>query len=240
MRPTRRWFCPGAQAIASYVDGVLPGARRSRVQSHLADCAYCRTLVADVVRIGRGTDLPGAPASLAQRATAFVTDGHRRPRRIWITSAALGAAVVCTFIAVTFLRNPQPLAPPSRLAPAAPPIPETRALPPVNRPEPDRVRNQTSSQPSPSVLAPKAGSSVTLWPVRIEWMPVPKAVYYQIRIVTSEGDPVWEGQSNGTSLDLPKDAPLKNGKYFVLLSALMEDGHIRKSNPVNFQIAGSR
>jgi putative zinc finger protein len=237
---TRRWHCPEDGVIAGYVDCTLTETRRSQVQRHLADCGYCRALVADIVKIRREAEVPAAPIALVDKALAVLPSTPRRWRRIWVPVTALGTAAVCTMIAATVLQPPDRLVLPSWSAPAAPIISESGPQPPARTPGREIVRNQTSPQPSPSIISPKAGSAVSGKTVDFHWKAVPHSLYYQVRIVTSEGELVWEGQSTGTHLELPNDAPLNNGKYFVLVSAFMENGRIMKSDPVGFQIASSR
>ena len=63
---TRRgWKCLGEDVIAAYLDGVVNAADRSRIESHLADCEYCRSLVADVVTTQR-SDPPALPLGLTR------------------------------------------------------------------------------------------------------------------------------------------------------------------------------
>lgn len=237
----RRWNCPEDTVIAAYLDCTLTETGRSRVQRHLADCGYCRTLVADIVKIHRQAEVPGAPTALVERALAVLPSAPGRWHRIWVPVSALGTAAVCTMIAATvFLRQPERLALPSLSAPSAPIVSESEPQPPTEATGREIVRNQTSPQLSPSIVSPKPGSVVSRNTVDFRWKTVPHSLYYQVRIVTSEGEVVWESQSTDTYLEVPSDAPLNKGKYFVLVSAFMENGHIMKSDPVKFQIVSSR
>ena len=239
-QPTRRWHCPKDKVIAGYVDGMLTETRTSEVGRHLADCGYCRALVADIVKIGREAEAPAAPDALNEKALAIVPPMTRKWRRIWAPAVALGAFAVCAMIALTLRPPPGRPVVPSRLAPAAPVVSETGPQPSAGTVPGEIVRNQAPPQLSPSIISPKADSAVTRKTLGFYWTAVPHSLYYQVRIVTSEGELVWEGQSNGTRLELPGDTALRNGKYFVLVSAFLENGHVMKSDPVRFQIAGSR
>jgi len=236
----RRWRCPDDREIAGYVDSTLTDARRSRMQRHLADCKDCRALVADVVIIRREADAPVAPTALLQRALDVVPQEPRRWSGIWAPVTALGTVGVCAMIAVMVLRHPERMVVPSGPAPAAHIESESGPKPPTLAPEREIVRNQASSQPSPSIISPKEGSAILRESLSFQWESVPHSLYYRVRIVTSEGEVVWEGESSATHLEPPKDAPIRNGKYFVLISAFMENGRIVKTDPVSFQIASSR
>src|SRR5579863_9652823 len=154
---TRRWHCPEDKVIAAYVDGALTEARRSRVQGHLANCVYCRSLVANIVKIRREADVPAAPTALVNRALAGLPVSPGRWRKIWVPVTALGTAAVCTVIAATvFLRKPEVLILPSRPAPAATVASESGPQPSAGAPGREIVRSQASPQVSPSIISPKA------------------------------------------------------------------------------------
>jgi hypothetical protein len=40
--PHRGWKCPSDEMIASYLDAAVDSPSRSRLESHLTDCEYCR------------------------------------------------------------------------------------------------------------------------------------------------------------------------------------------------------
>src|SRR2546430_11840130 len=65
--PHRGWKCPSDEMIASYLDAVLDSPSRSRLESHLADCEYCRTLVAELAKVQRDREMPSLPPGLMQR-----------------------------------------------------------------------------------------------------------------------------------------------------------------------------
>jgi hypothetical protein len=72
------------------------------------------------------------------------------------------------------------------------------------------------------------------------WKTVPHSRYYEIHVVTSEGDLVWEGQSEASVLRPPADLRLNDGSYFVWITAYLESGREAKSAPVKFSLASSR
>jgi len=67
-------------------------------------------------------------------------------------------------------------------------------------------------------------------------MRISHARSYEIRIVASDGDLVWEGQTETSSLRLPPGVALKDGSYFVWITAYLQDGRSAKSSPVPFLI----
>jgi hypothetical protein len=70
--------------------------------------------------------------------------------------------------------------------------------------------------------------------LEIRWHEVPDALYYQVRLVTPEGDLVWQGDATEAHIALPERLALEHGKYFVLLSAVMDSGRSRKAPSVGF------
>jgi len=235
-RRTGGWFCPDTNLIAAYLDGSLEDARRARLESHLSDCEYCRSLVGDVGKMQREA-APAAPPALVGKALDLVPQTSGRSRWIFAPLAAAGA-VACTVVAALLLRTPEHPALPLAPTPAAPLIAKAGPLPKVSTQE--TVRKLTPPQPLPSVISPRADSVLSGRSVDFRWKTVRHARYYQVQIVTFEGEPVWQGRSAGTNLSLPGDLVLKDGKYFVWISAMMENGRVEKSDPVGFRIASSR
>jgi hypothetical protein len=234
----RRWNCPSEEMLASYLDGAMGSEGRGRIESHLVDCEYCRSLVADVVRLQRFDAAP-LPLDLTQKAIALVAPKSRRPRWIlWPAAAMAGTAFVV--IATFMLRSPQQLIVPSPSAPAAPVIAKSEPAPTVRRPDRDIVRKLAPTSLSPILIFPKRDSVVAREQLEFKWKPVPRSRYYDIHVVTSDGDMVWAGQSDRVVLKLPGDLTLKDGPYFVWISAYLDDGRVQKSAPVRFLVTASR
>ena len=51
VRNRRPDACPDAEELAAFVDRRLPAADREKMERHLAECANCRELFAEVVRL---------------------------------------------------------------------------------------------------------------------------------------------------------------------------------------------
>ena len=235
---TRRgWRCLGDGVIAAYLDGVVNAADRSRIESHLADCEYCRSLVADVVTTQR-LDPPALPLGLTQRAIALVDPRARRGRWILLPAAAMAGVAFVVVVTLT-LRSPRQLIVPAPSAPAAPVI--AKAEPASTRPPvADVVRELTSAVVLPSVIFPKSDQVVTHDHLEFRWKAVPRSHYYKLHVVTPEGEPVWEAQSETAFLKVPSDVTLREGRYFVWISAYLDDGRVQESAVIRFQVAASR
>jgi hypothetical protein len=86
------------------------------------------------------------------------------------------------------------------------------------------------------LISPRDGSVTGLNKLVFRWKPVAGARYYEINVVTSEGDPVWQGKSSKTNANLSPGAALKDGTYFVWITAYLADGRLHKSAPVSFVV----
>ena len=89
------------------------------------------------------------------------------------------------------------------------------------------------------LLEPRSGAIVRSNGLRFRWKPVSKAVYYEIRVVNSEGDPVWRAESAEPAAQVAGNVSLMAGKYFVWVTAHLNDGRTLKSETIAFQIASS-
>jgi anti-sigma factor RsiW len=100
--------------IGDYVDEALDSGRRAEVEQHLASCAQCRTLVADLTEIRRvaaSLEQREPPARAWQRIDRAIqlepTRGARwRSPLIWLAAAA--ALAVSTYVGVRYGRQPAP------------------------------------------------------------------------------------------------------------------------------------
>ena len=238
-QPKRGWNCPNASAVAAYVDCTLGDTDRARLLRHLAGCGYCRTLMVDIIKLQRAADLPEAPAALIERVLALGSSASERRSWKWVAVTTAGT-LACAAIAMMILEKPQTLSIPGWPVPAVPVISKSE---PAVSPGPARtglVRNLTALESVPTITFPPAGKVIARERLEFHWNEVPDSLHYEVRILTSEGDLIWEGDSSKTDVKLPTDLPLAAGKYFVLVSAVMKNGHLRKSDPVAFQVASSQ
>ena len=237
--PHRGWKCPSDEMIASYLDAVLDSPSRSRLESHLADCEYCRTLVAELAKVHRDREMPSLPPGLMQRAVALVPAKSTRMHWLWAPAAAMAGTAFLVITSVV-LRSPEQLIIPSPSAPPGPVIAKSEPAPTLSAPAHEVVRKPSSADLLPIVVSPHRGSIVARERLEFQWKTVPHSRYYEIHVVTSEGDLVWEGQSVESVLQPPADVTLIDGSYFVWITAYLENGREAKSAPVKFSLASSR
>jgi len=113
--------CLDAETAAAFVDEALSSRERSRLESHVADCARCQTLVAAIAR----TLPPPAPRVW-----------WRKPAVAWLAPIAVAAAAIIVWVTLPRQDVPQPVAQMTRDAAPAPPqvSHDTAAPPPVAAP----------------------------------------------------------------------------------------------------------
>jgi hypothetical protein len=100
------------------------------------------------------------------------------------------------------------------------------------------LRKPQLSEALPLMLSPRRDSAVGREQLEFSWTPVSRSRYYEISVVTSDGDLLWEGQTEKSVLHLPSEVVLKRGSYFVWVTAYLADGRVAKSSPVRFVVKG--
>ena len=235
--PTRRWTCPDDQTIAAYVDDALSQNRRAGVEFHLSKCERCRLIVADVVKLQREHELPVPPFEFARRPAQYAPAVSAGFRWIWAPAAAVALIVLMT-VTIGLLREPQKLLVTEPPPPSAPMIAKAEPLPSRNTPLHEILRKPKLSEARPVILSPRQDSIVVRENLEFNWKPVSRSRYYEISVVTSEGDLLWEEQTEESALHLPSDLVLKRGSYFVWITAYLFDGRVARSSPVRFVVKG--
>jgi predicted anti-sigma-YlaC factor YlaD len=231
--PRRGWFCAGDSTIAAYVDGAL-GEGKNRFESHLAKCEHCRSAVADAVRDQRETDLAAPPFEVARKAMRLVSSRPSGARWIWAPVGA--AAVVAVVVAGVLLLKPASMHVPSPPVSSAPLIAKTNPTVVPGFPPRETVRQSRVPELLPSILVPQVGDLVSRKQLTFSWKPLANARSYEVQVVTSAGDVVWQGETDQSSLQVPEDASLKEHTYFVWVTADFGEGRMTRSAPVAFRV----
>lgn len=231
--PSRKWTCPRDPTIAAYVDGMLGKLETRWIAFHLSGCQRCRLLLADIVKAQREAGIPLPPGELMQRAISLA---ERRPApRRWIWVPATATAVIVLFaIAIIVLRRPEQLTLLSPRAPSAPLVANSEPTVAPRATIPEIVRKPRTAEPTPNIISPTPGSVVVPKQLHFSWKPLSHARDYAVRVVKSDGDLVWEGQTERSSLQFPPDVALAEGSYFFSITANLADGRTAKSPPVRF------
>jgi hypothetical protein len=147
------------------------------------------------------------------------------------------ALMVLIRITISLLRKPQELLVLSPPTPSVPMIAKAEPPPSRNAPANEILRRpQQLPEVLPVILSPPQDGTVEREHLEFSWKPVSRSRYYGIRVVTSDGDLLWEGQTEGSALHFPSDVVLKGGSYFVWITAYLTDGQVAKSSPVRFLV----
>lgn len=236
--PRRGWGCPDETQIAGYVDGRLSGSDKNRLDSHLAECDYCLGQVAALLRL-EGAAMPdNVPPALLARARDFVPAPV--PPSVWpvVRWGAIAAVTACIAVVTTVWIHRQesetgaPVTPAVQTPAISTPAPPEVAPPATTARE---VRTVKPAGPSLELLAPRDGSALAPGTLEFRWTRVPASLFYELRVMTADGDLVWEGRAEGTQTRLPESVQLVSGtRYFVSVRAFLPDGKTLTSPVVGF------
>jgi len=210
--------CPDEHVIAGYVDGQLDSPAAVELERHLADCSHCLDLVALLSR-EHEADATTLSADLhGSSPAAVVMARQRRWNRVqkWAVAAVLVLAVP---VLLQLDRSPDQAADGQQALPSA----TTRMVAPADR--------------GLQVLSPSPGSSVDRAQLAFSWTEVPGSPYYDLRVVTDEGDIVAQQRVSGTAWEPPAALRLEAGKeYFVLVEAYPSGDKAITSHHVPFRV----
>lgn len=239
-RTKRGWRCPDETELAAFIDAQVSSKAGERVRHHLADCRYCRDQVAAVVRLQSGAEVPSdVPPGLLARARALAETkerGQAMPALRWGAVAAV-AASIAVVVAVTYRQPPSP--PTLPLVQPAPRLTVSPALPPVAA-EPPTVRNLQNVAAAPELLYPRDGGVVPSTGIEFRWKHVPTALSYDVRVVTDDGNVVWEGRAEDSQIVLPSSIHLTPGEsFYVRVSANLPEGKTVTARVVGFKVKNS-
>ncbi len=240
---SRGWRCPDETQLAGYVDGRLLASDKNRLDGHLAECDYCLGQVAALLRL-EGAAMPdNVPPALLARARDLVpapAPPSVWPVVRWGTVAAMTACIaVVTTVWIhrqeneTFAPAPPAIQSPATQSPATSAPTPAPVAPPTTTPR--QVRTVKPAGPSLELLAPREGSALPPEALDFRWTRVPASLYYEVRVMTADGDLVWEGRAEGNQARLPENVQLISGtKYFVSVRAFLPDGKTLTSPVVGF------
>lgn len=109
------------------------------------------------------------------------------------------------------------------------------SLPPVAT-----VRQSRNTDPDafrPQILAPREGAAIDVAKTLFRWTEIQGSLYYDIRIVTGEGDMVWQDRVDGTEWTLPGHFQLEPGaQYYVRVDAYLAEAKSVNSRHLLFTV----
>ena len=240
----RSWRCPDEATLSAYVDHTLEQRAGQKMEAHLAGCGFCLAQVASLARLEDAKapeEVPAALLALARELAARQAPASLWPAFRWGAVAAATASLVL----VVTLRVRQPETTPALPAPSAPSrtevTPSPPPAPPPATPPRSKVRNGLTRQILPELVLPRPDAAISGEDVEFRWKEVPQSLFYEVRVVSAEGNLIWEGRASGTSLRLPGEARLEAGqKYFVWVRAYLPEGKSVQSRAVAVRVSGKR
>jgi len=207
--------CPDEHLIAGFAEGRLGDADQSRIEGHIADCAACASLVAELSRQRTGTATEVIPDLTLARARRLSSGGPGGWMSFAPHLAAAAVAVVCISALIQFIRVDSPE--------DANAIRTTRSL--------------ATSGASLQVLSPAAGATLEPGSLNVRWTGVATAHYYEVRIVTDAGEIVSEHRVATTEWRPGNGVELEPGAdYFVRVDAVVAGARSVSSEHVPFRI----
>lgn len=219
-RPGRSPGCPDEGRIAGYVDGGLDAAARQELERHLADCGHCLAVVGLLSRERGASTVESVPSRTLAQARTRETWAPERRWRLAPQWAAAAALVLAVPLLLQLTRNPD------------------AGLEGQGRPAPSAIRTVTPKADAVQVLVPDAGSAVDTRQALFRWTAVADSPYYDVRIVTDDGDVVVRERVTGTTWQVPPEVRLQSGaEYFVHVDAYPAGDKAVSSDHVPFRIA---
>ena len=252
--PKRTWRCPSENELAAYVEGQFAGIKRQRLEGHFANCDWCIEVLAF---LGQGVEPPSpesVPGHLLTRARLLARAERVKGRRrqwSWATAAATACILVVAVFIVWRLRTEQASVPPADLvaqhqASTTPSLQPTVAPERSQRPveasdKPKRTdtnKTRGTSEPiTPAIISPRDGGMISKSKA-FKWSTVDNAQFYEVKVVTSDGTPVFKESVIDTQLPLRLQTALQPGsEYFVAIEANLSDGRVIRSKLVKFRVA---
>jgi len=211
--------CPAVDQFAAFVEGGSPEEDHERFCAHLADCLYCRERLGLIGR-ARGVEDPfQVPELLLARAARMVRSTRKRKPSVhrWIAAASVVLA-----LALVFQIMPDSSSGVIELTDPGEDVRLTRSV-------------------SPVALMQHEKLTVRQHDGAFYWNSIPDSLYYEIRIVSDEGNLLWQERTYDTHWALPEDLHAVPGReYFVRLDAYLSESKSLNSDYIGFRVDRSR
>jgi hypothetical protein len=239
MAPRRTWRCPDESQLAAYFERQLEPSQHRSVEAHVSSCDYCLAQVAFLLNV-EDAELPEVPRALLERARG---GGSLLGTLVWKWSpVALASIMVIASLLIwrqTQAPQVQSERPPQReqasastVAPVKPAVTaELRAASPTQQ-----SRIQTRPSLEPRMLQPTAGAAVNAAKLELRWTAVPQALFYDIRITSPNGQLVWSAKVEEEKVQVPAEAGVQPGPYFVWVRAHLPEGKLVRTPAVSFTV----
>ena len=217
----RSWRCPEETAIAAYVESRLSRRDQDRLEAHLSDCEFCLSQVAFLVRAQDVATVDPVPEWLLRKAQAMGVESAAHGRAAPLRWAVVGS-VALALTGALWLYRPS----------------STEDLLGVSSPaEPVRTVRGESGMPL-EILYPQEGGIVPADEVEFRWAKAGSALFYEVSLVTADGDLVWQSRIEETQARLPAEVRLvPKERYYVWIRAQFSEGGSVKSKTIAFEVS---
>jgi len=223
--------CPSDVDFASFTEGGLGDRDHRDLIEHIAGCAFCQERLGILGRARDADSVAKVPQFVMASARRLVP--AQKPARSERTQAPRWAAAAMAVLAVGLFLRPDsgdiPVAvenEPANNPASLQPIRETRSIVPF--------------ESGPVLTVPRDGMTVLTGGRPFSWVGVPDALWYDLRIVSDEGDLVWQERVPGTHWTPPPELSLTPGaEYFVRVGAHLAPSKTIQSDYVLFRIVDS-
>lgn len=241
----RGWRCPSDGDIAAYADHRLIGRDRERIETHLADCDFCLSQVSFLAQMDSAQLPEDVPDSLLARAQGLQPSRERVGMTwSWRWGATAAAVASLAIVVMVSLRNPVVQPPPAQTLAKIAPAPQVPSKTGPEVPQPGTgetaIRQAAPKLLAPVLISPRPNATLARGPIEFRWEGIQEALFYELKVVSAEGDLVWESRTEGTSATLPTSLSLQPGrKYFVWVQAVLAEGKTVRSESVAFNVVSN-
>jgi hypothetical protein len=217
--------CPGPGDLAVYLEGGLSETQRRPIQAHLAGCEFCIEQVATLSRareLEMQTTLPEATMARAQSLVDTPNQSNWQAAPRW----AVAAVVLISLGVLTNTIGP-------RFSDSSGPDVVSSSAQTLSRTT--RFSEQLALQPR--MLSPTEGSRIESLSHLFRWTDVPGALYYELMVVSEEGDLLWKQRVSDTKWLGTADMPLQsNASYYVRIDAYVSEVEFLSSEHITFSL----
>lgn len=221
-----RHDCPAEDLLAAFEDGGLAEPDHQKLVAHFADCDYCLSRLGILGRARDADAVPSIPGLVQAQARDLVeNDGGRQ----WpVKTAPAWATAALVVLATGFIlmqadkRSWEADAPAETVAAKEVTFGETRLIKPLAS--------------GPVLLWPRDGILLESTNQEFSWTEVADSLYYDLRIVSDDGNLVWQERVGGTRWSLPDGLNLQDdAEYFVRVDARLANSRSLNSDYVLFR-----
>jgi hypothetical protein len=217
----RSWRCPDETAVAAYVQARLAKRDKDRLEAHFSDCSFCLSHVAFLVRAQNIGAIDPIPDWLLRKAQAMGVESAPRDTATSMRWAVVGSIALALTGAFWIYR----------------PFHTEDIL--GGGPPPETARTVRGESEVPlDILHPREGAVVVADETEFRWATAERALFYEISLVTADGDLVWQSRIEETETRLPAQVRLIPGeRYYVWIRAQFSEGGSVKSKTVAFEVS---